>query len=74
MVQQAAHDGAVWIFSSSEAIANLVSQCPHQSWRHARAVATHQRIAQAAREAGFAVVCESRPSLQDVMASIESLQ
>ncbi|MGE3348297.1 MAG: uroporphyrinogen-III synthase, partial [Ramlibacter sp.] len=38
----------------------------------ARAVATHPRIAQAAREAGFGVVCESRPALADVVASIES--
>ena len=37
------------------------------------AVATHPRIAQAAGAAGFAVVCESRPALVDLLASIESL-
>jgi uroporphyrinogen-III synthase len=74
LVKRAAQDGSVWLFSSSEAITNLVSQCPSQSWRSARAVATHRRIAQAAREAGFAVVCESRPRLENIMASIESLQ
>ena len=61
-----------WIFSSSEAIANLRELLPAQSWRAARAVATHPRIAQAARDAGFGVVCESRPPLTDVIAALES--
>lgn len=74
LVSQAAVDGSVWLFSSSEAIANLVALCALQSWRQARAVVTHERIAQAAREAGFAVVCESRPKLESLVASIESLQ
>ncbi len=64
---------AVWLFSSSEAVANLRHLLPAQDWRGARAVATHPRIAAAAREAGFAVVCESRPVLAAVVASIESL-
>ncbi|MES2975002.1 MAG: uroporphyrinogen-III synthase [Pseudomonadota bacterium] len=68
----AAADGSVWLFSSSEAIANLMDMLPGQDWGRARAVATHPRIAQAARDAGFAVVCESRPSLDAVVASIES--
>lgn len=71
---QAASDGSVWLFSSSEAIANLRLLLPAQDWRAARAVATHPRIAQAAREAGFCVVCESRPSLNEVVASIESIE
>lgn len=71
---QAAGDGSVWLFSSSEAVANLAALLPGQSWHQARAVATHPRIAQAAREAGFAVVCESRPALADVVASIESFE
>lgn len=71
--QQAANDGSVWLFSSSEAIGNLQPLLPGQSWQAARAVATHPRIAQAARDAGFGVVCESRPALPDVVASIESL-
>jgi uroporphyrinogen-III synthase len=64
---------AVWVFSSSEAIANLQQWLPHQVWTHARAVATHPRIAQAARNAGFGVVCESRPGLDAVLASIKSM-
>lgn len=73
-VRQAAQDGSVWLFSSSEAIANLRSAFPDVAWHQARAVTTHARIAQAARAAGFAVVCESRPVLADLVASIESLQ
>jgi uroporphyrinogen-III synthase len=61
------------LFSSSEAIGNLVQAVPQQSWKQAKALATHPRIAQAARKAGFAVVCESRPTLADVVASIESM-
>lgn len=74
LVRQAAADGSVWLFSSSEAILNLVSCCAGQSWRQARAVVTHGRIAQVARDAGFAVVCESRPTPASLVASIESLQ
>ena len=73
-VQEAAADGSVWLFSSSEAVANLVASCPRQSWHGARALATHPRIAQAAKGAGFAVVCESRPTVDALLASIESMQ
>ena len=73
-VAQAATDGSVWLFSSSEAVGNLSALLPLQDWSHARAVASHARIAQAARGAGFAVVCESRPTLAAMVASIESLQ
>ena len=74
LARQAAGDGSVWLFSSSEAVHNLQACLPQQDWRAARAVATHGRIAQAARAAGFAVVRESRPALADIQASIESMQ
>jgi len=70
----AAADGSAWLFSSSESIANLRSLLPGQTWLAARAVATHPRIAQAAREAGFGVVCESRPALAAVVAALESIR
>jgi uroporphyrinogen-III synthase len=80
LMTQAARDKSVWLLSSSEAVANLrtlsssVSGLPLDlSWSNARAIATHPRIAQAARDAGFGVVYESRPLLVDVAASIESL-
>lgn len=64
----------VWLFSSSQGIANLQGLLPGQQWAQARAIATHPRIAQAARIAGFGVVCESRPSLEAVAAALESLR
>jgi uroporphyrinogen-III synthase len=73
LAQVAATDGSVWLFSSSEAVLNLKSVMAGQSWDKARAVATHPRIAQAARDAGFGAVLDSRPSLPELIASIESL-
>jgi uroporphyrinogen-III synthase len=70
----AANDGSIWLFSSSQAIANLLQELPHAAWSRARAIATHARIAQAAREAGFGVVVASNASLDALAASIESFQ
>jgi uroporphyrinogen-III synthase len=70
----AARDGSVWLFSSSEAVVNLRTLLPTQDWSSARAVATHTRIAQAVKSAGFAVVCESRPTVADIVGSIESVR
>ena len=71
---QAATDGSVWLFSSSEGIANLCQAVPEIDWRFARAVATHPRIGEAARAAGFGTVVLSQPGLDALSASIESLQ
>jgi uroporphyrinogen-III synthase len=73
LVRLAAQDGSVWLLSSSEALDNLAACMPGQTWGTARAVATHVRIAAAARRLGFGVVCESRPSVPSVVASIESM-
>ncbi|MBN9408591.1 MAG: uroporphyrinogen-III synthase [Burkholderiales bacterium] len=64
----------VWLFSSSEAVSNLQALLPGQSWRAARAIATHPRIAQAARDAGFGRVRQCLPTQEAVVASIESPQ
>ena len=72
LAQQAAHDGSLWLMSSSEAVAHLAQALPGQRWGAARALATHPRIADAARKAGFGQVRECRPALEDVVASIES--
>jgi uroporphyrinogen-III synthase len=45
-----------WIFSSSEAVAHLRALAPAARWQASRALASHPRIAQAAREAGFGTV------------------
>ena len=74
LVECASCDGSIWIFSSSEAITNLVRACPAQSWAQARAIATHPRITKTAREAGFFAVRESSPKLEELIASIESMQ
>ena len=63
----------LWLFSSSEALTNLQSLAPGIDWSAACALATHPRIAAAARRAGFAQVIESRPALPDVVRALESL-
>jgi uroporphyrinogen-III synthase len=73
LARSAAQDGSLWIFSSSEALSHLQKLLPEQNWQLARAVATHARIAVAARELGFGMVSESQPTLAAVLASIESL-
>jgi uroporphyrinogen-III synthase len=73
MAQAAASDGSAWLFSSSQAIANLIAQLPSVDWTKAMAVATHPRIAQSARDAGFAVVRVSRPPMDAVIGDLESL-
>ncbi len=69
---EATKAGSVWLFSSSEALAALRVLQPQANWGAATALATHPRIAQAARETGFGRVIESRPSLNDVLRALES--
>lgn len=66
-------DGSVWLFSSTQAIANLRDCMQDARWSAARAIATHPRIAEAARDAGFGVVCVSRPAMDAVIAALESV-
>ena len=70
--EAAATDGSVWLFSSSEAVANLRALLPAGQWAHARALVTHPRIAQAARQAGFGQVLNCRPAFDEVLASLQS--
>lgn len=72
--QDGAQNGALWLLSSSQALAHLCAALPGQDWRSARALATHPRIAQAARAAGFGVVHECRPALEEVAAAIADCQ
>lgn len=69
---QAAGDGSVWLFSSSEAVANLRELLPQVGWDKARALATHERIARAARDAGFGMVMQARGSVDAVVRALES--
>lgn len=74
--RSASADGSVWLFSSSEALANLIgcAGLQHLDWSQARAVATHPRIAQAVRAAGWGVVVVSRPALQNIREALGSIE
>lgn len=76
LAKTASTDGSVWLFSSSEAVGNLMVQPGMAAirWHEARAVATHPRIAQAARAAGWGVVVESRPALTDILRTLRSIE
>lgn len=58
--------GHVWHFTSSEGIVHLLSQCPGRDWSASRALATHPRIADTARGAGFNPVLGVGVRPQDV--------
>ena len=77
LAADAAGPEALWLFSSSEALAFLPQCMPTGfsavQWAKARCVATHPRIADSARALGFGVVCTSRPDVGAVLASIKSL-
>ena len=75
-VRRAGRDGSIWLFSSSEAVANLVGLAALQGmdWQGALAIATHPRIALAVRAAGWGVVVESRPALADIRRVLGSVE
>lgn len=65
LAKPAAH---LWLFSSSEAIDNLCALVPEPAgWTEGRALATHPRIAETARRAGFGSVGLTDPSLEAVV-------
>jgi uroporphyrinogen-III synthase len=64
----------VWLFSSSEAIANLAGAAGGGRWSGARAVATHPRIAARARALGFGVVREAGAAIDAVIGCIQSIE
>jgi uroporphyrinogen-III synthase len=72
LIAEGAAGRSIWLFSSSQAIRHLRGALPDVQWRSARAIATHARIAEAARQAGFGAVRVSRPTLGALVASIES--
>lgn len=71
-LRSGAASGSAWLFSSSEALDHLQACADHADWSQAAALATHPRIAQRAREAGFGAVLETRPALADVLRTLES--
>ena len=72
--RQAGRDGSLWLFSSSQSVHNLSRLLPDEDWSTAKALTTHERIAQAALHLGFSEVKISKPSMSEVLASLESFQ
>ncbi len=64
----------VWFFTSSEAVGHLLELAPGARWEGSRALASHLRIAQAARSAGFGDVHLVDPQPQAVVDTIRQLQ
>jgi uroporphyrinogen-III synthase len=63
-------EGQVWLLSSSEALQSLRGHWPADA--RAIALATHPRIAEAAKGLGFAEVITARAALADVVRVLES--
>jgi uroporphyrinogen-III synthase len=62
-----------WLFSSSEAIEHLTdSLMPGRAWQTATALATHPRIAEKARLAGFGRVIDTRPTPEAVAGALRA--
>lgn len=67
-------DQYAWLFSSSEAVDNLVSRSPTDtSWHQVRAMVTHPRIAEQAARAGIGQVELTRPTIDAVVQTLRSL-
>jgi uroporphyrinogen-III synthase len=65
---QASPGAHLWLFSSSEAVRHLCALAPGADWSRSPALASHPRIAQAAREAGFRPVALVPPNPEAVAA------
>ena len=76
MAKAASGDGSVWLFSSSEAVSNLVGNAAlaNTDWTGARAIATHPRIVQTVQAAGWGRVAASRPALLDILQTWRSIE
>ena len=64
----------LWLLSSAEAIGHLAALLPGAQWQASLAVATHPRIAERARAAGFGRVVEAPPTLDAVVVAVTSLR
>ena len=63
-----------WLFSSSEAVGHLPTLAPGVDWSPAVALATHPRIAAAARRLGFGRVVQVPPSPEAVVKLLQDDQ
>jgi uroporphyrinogen-III synthase len=70
----AAPHAHLWLLSSGEAIEHLAVLLPGADWGRSRAIASHPRIAERARRAGFGRVIEAPPTLEAQLAAIASVE
>jgi uroporphyrinogen-III synthase len=70
--RQAMSDGSRWLFSSSEAAQFLLQACPDLILDHAKALATHPRIALKLKQSGWPCVELVSPGLEAQAQSIKS--
>ena len=63
----------VWLLSSAEALGHLRALAPDVDWQTQRAIATHERIAAAARALNFGHVVLARPDAGDVSSAYRAL-
>lgn len=61
-----------WLFSSSEAVGHLRLLAPAADWSQARALATHPRIADAARQLGLVQVQTVAPTPDAVLGHLQA--
>lgn len=66
----AAPDRHLWLLSSAEAVGHLAALMPGAQWRHARALASHPRIAERARTLGFGDVREAPPTIEALLSAL----
>ena len=71
-IQAATGAGNVWLFSSSQSLTTLQALRPSLQWAQASALVTHPRIADTAEQAGFGRVVQTRPTVSDVVRTLES--
>lgn len=64
----------IWLLSSSEAVAALNPLLPGADWHASRALASHPRIAEAARTVGFGRVSVAAPELPAVLAALPTMR
>lgn len=64
----------LWLLSSAEAIGHLATLLPGAPWAASSAIATHPRIAERARAAGFGRVVEAAPTPQAVAAAAAAFE
>lgn len=69
---QAQPDATLWHFSSSQAVDHLLQLAPGAHWSAGAALASHPRIAERARAAGFGRVHEVGATLDAVIATLQS--